>query len=88
MEPLFSIMFKELFTKLDKYPHVQQRLTLYWGSFECRKYLQELLLPDRTDRQGFPYSDIHTITALLELHDEAFPKFKPNTPHWSYWDRD
>lgn len=66
---------------LDKYPHIQKKLDLYWGYKECRDYLGSLTMSDRPNRQGFPLDTVMVIDELIDLHDSQFPTLKPKTIH-------
>ena len=66
-----------LISKLDKFPHIQYRIELLWGSRDCRKYLKSLGVADRPNRKGFPFEAGMAIHSILELHDSEYPEFKP-----------
>jgi hypothetical protein len=44
-----------------------------WGSPAAVKYLDELIMPARNDRQGFPVEVAMELTALKQLHEFAYP---------------
>jgi len=66
-----------LIERLEKFPHIQHKLRLYWGYKEGRDLLTSLTVTDRPDRQGFPFDAVMAIDALIDLHDSYYPKFKP-----------
>jgi hypothetical protein len=72
-----------LLDKIKLFPHVAQRVDLYWGTDRCRQYLQDLLLADREGRQGFPFNVVLVVQDLIELHDQQFPKFAPRSSVWT-----
>ncbi len=74
--------FDEIMDKLNAYPHIQNQLLYRWGTAAARDYLEKLKISDRSNRQGFPFEIIICINELCELHDNAFPQFKPKTDHW------
>lgn len=72
-----------LISKLDKFPHIQYRIKLFWGTKECRTYLKSLTVADRPGRAGFPFDAGMAIYDILELHDAEYPKFIPAIhTHW------
>ena len=77
-------MIKELLSKLDQFPHVQSKLTILWGSPECRAYLVDLETPDRIGRQGFPFDVLMTLHQLKDHHDQTYPQFAPAPKPWDH----
>ena len=63
-----------LFVSLDKFAHVQKRLSILWGSADCRQYLVSLI-PDASGKTGFPISVVSALKSLLLRHDALHPKF-------------
>ena len=59
-----------------KFPRIEERLRLLWGSAEGSAYLQELTISDREGRQGFPLEVFRALNALVLLHPEKF--FRPD----------
>lgn len=53
-----------------KFPRIEERLRLLWGSAEGSAYLQELTISDREGRQGFPLEVFRALNALVLLHPE------------------
>jgi hypothetical protein len=68
--------------RLSKYPHVQTRLDIMWGTKECRDYLYQLIVPDRDGRAGFPVEDLDVINDIMRLHDQYYPQYIPNPMGW------
>jgi len=75
---------KELLKALDKYPHIQKRLSILWGMKDCRNYLESMILDDRVGdyRTGFPFDVMMTIEALIDLHDRQYPNCAPTKKPW------
>jgi hypothetical protein len=67
----------ELISLLNKYPHVQQKLTDKWGTQDCKDFLISLLLTERPNRQGFSAEEISIIQELRSSHDKFYPQFNP-----------
>ena len=77
---------KYLLSCLDKFPRVKSNVETMWGTQAGRKYIFDLVIDNR-DRgiarvAGFSSDVIESISALLELHDEIFPKLKPKPGIW------
>jgi hypothetical protein len=66
-----------LIERLEKFPHIQNKLRLHWGYKAGRELLTSLTYSDRPNRQGFPFDAVLAIDALVDLHDAYYPKFKP-----------
>jgi hypothetical protein len=66
---------------LSKFPHVQKRIELFWGTVECREYLNGLTLTDTT-KQGFPFDVVSVLFDLLGDHDDKFPQHIPTGSMW------
>ena len=74
--------FSELAMMLGKFLHIAEKLSILWGSKECRAYLHSLTLTDRPNRAGFPFDAIVAISSLTDLHDKLFPTFIPKQSVW------
>lgn len=71
--------------ELNAFPHVQEKLLLFWGEKEGREYLKELMFSYRGNNvvgQGFPLSATTVISRLYAMHDDEFPKFIPIESVW------
>jgi len=50
------------------FPHVYRRIVAIWGSAELDRYLQDLMMPARDGRRGFPFDAASDIMRLSLLH--------------------
>jgi hypothetical protein len=50
------------------YPRIAERIAKLWGTAECDRYLAELLIDCRGNRQGFPPPVVSALLALSEEH--------------------
>ena len=66
-----------LIGKLDKFPHIQADLNMFWGKKEGRDYLTSLTVTTRPNRAGFPFDAVMAIDELIDLHDLEYPNLKP-----------
>lgn len=60
------------------HPKVADKISSFWGTRQCRDYLDDLCIDDRCDakpRQGFPFAVLMIIEDLLDEHDAAYPQF-------------
>ncbi len=73
-----------LIAQLDKFPHIQRKLYLYWGYKEGRDFLSSLTISDRPNRRGFPFDVVIVINELTDLHDIEYPILKPRSKY--VWD--
>lgn len=64
-----------LLEQLNNFPHIVDKMRLYWGAPECLTYIDSLLLADKIGRQGFPMSAFMAVHKLRELHCDTFPLF-------------
>jgi hypothetical protein len=53
-----------------RFPHVFEHIASLWGSAELMDYLQDLLLTDRPNRQGFPTEAAEEILRLYATYQE------------------
>jgi len=74
--------FSELAKMLGNFLHITNKLSVLWGSKECRTYLHSLTISDRPNRAGFPFDAIVAISSLIELHDKSFPEYLPKPSVW------
>lgn len=52
----------------QKFPRIITRILALWGEPELDAYLDELILPSRPGRQGFPYKVASEIFTLSSIH--------------------
>ena len=84
-------MLASLGEKADAYPHrteqrfprILTRLADLWGQPEADAYLNDLLMPDRTDRQGFPDDVASELFHLSMIHDALRSEETPSQNGWS-----
>lgn len=72
--------------ELLQFPHIQERLKLFWAHKEFKEYISSLFLNTRTlpdgqvvERQGFPMPVFKALHKLDDLHDSLFPQYA-NSP--------
>jgi len=64
----------------DAFPHIGNRLKLYWGHQEFFSYLHHLLNDTRGGtRKGFPAEILLALQNLSDEHDEAYPRLLAKT---------
>jgi hypothetical protein len=56
----------------ELYPRIAERVKQLWGTPECDRYLDELLIDKRGNRQGFPPPVVSALLALSEEHLREF----------------
>lgn len=56
---------------VTRFPHVASKLVELWGTASGERYLEELLVPDRSDRHGFPEDVASEIFRLSLIHGET-----------------
>ncbi|MHB1238665.1 MAG: hypothetical protein ACYCY7_14005 [Gallionella sp.] len=49
----------------EQFPRIGEKISLMWGYVELQKYLSNIILDDRGDRDGFPKP---VLDALVEIH--------------------
>lgn len=72
------------------FPHIGEKLKLYWGGPDFAPYMRGLLQDTRDgQRRGFPFDALMNLQTLSDLHKRAFPELDPpseeiwimNNPH-------
>lgn len=71
-----AALMAKLGTRTDRYPQaieqrfprILARIAELWGSYELDRYLEELMLPARQERQGFPTDVATELFQLMTLH--------------------
>ncbi|MCX8016599.1 MAG: GspE/PulE family protein [Rhodocyclaceae bacterium] len=61
-----------------RHPRLATKIEGQWGTKDCVRTLEELMLSDRPDRQGFSFDVLREIFALKEVHDAKYPQFLYN----------
>jgi len=67
----------------QRFPRILARIAELWGSPELDAYLEELILPDRPGRQGFPHEVGLELFRLAALHDALRLAPKPSASGWA-----
>jgi hypothetical protein len=63
----------------EQFPHIAERLKLFWGYPELVTYVHNLLLDTRTGvRKGFSLDVVTALNNLLERHHVEFPALAPS----------
>ena len=52
----------------QRFPRILARIAETWGTYELDHYLEELMLPERQERQGFPTDVATELFHLMNLH--------------------
>lgn len=65
---------------VDKFPRIGDKIILMWGSIDLQKYLCDLIVDHRGDRQGFPPP---IAAALMRIFDEHSKLFPDNDNSWN-----
>jgi hypothetical protein len=77
-----SPLMDEQYTELErKFPRIIERIVELWNKFELDDYLNEIMIDDRGNRQGFPEevaSEILFLRALHGYHMRGANEAKPN----------
>lgn len=71
-----KVEFPELLAQ--NYVRVLQKINEVWGTAHGLSHLDELILPSRTDRQGFPPEVAKELVALKQLHEFVYPVRNPH----------
>ncbi len=72
-----KIEFPEQLAK--QYVRILQKINELWGLPAAITYLDELIMPSRIDRQGFPPDVALELATLKQLHEYAYPVRNLNT---------
>jgi hypothetical protein len=65
----------------EKYPKIGEKIMQMWKSAALQRYLNNLILDERGDRQGFP---MPVVSALLRIH-EFHAKLVPDAGDKDSW---
>jgi len=66
------------------YPHLERKLTVWWGTKECREYLRDILIGDKYGDLKFEFETVLTLQELTYQHDIDFPQFAPPATVWDH----
>ncbi|MCA3131264.1 MAG: hypothetical protein ACK5YW_03655 [Betaproteobacteria bacterium] len=67
-----------------RFPRILARIDELWGSHQLDLYLEELMLPERQERQGFPIEVATELLKLIALHGAFNHKPPPGRERWSH----
>lgn len=57
----------------ERFPRLLNKMMDLWGTNACTEFFSELLVSDRTDREGFPPDIAEEILRCSNLHDADYP---------------
>lgn len=69
--------------EFNKFQKIVKTLTIFWGHPEFIEYINDLMLPDRDDRSGFPPSVVQCLFQLDTLHRNHFPNLYTKRCVWT-----
>jgi hypothetical protein len=67
----------------SKFPHIAERIGSLWGTKACDAYLDELLIDDRGNRQGFPPEVATALFKISREHEHHFGFCARYAAHWT-----
>jgi hypothetical protein len=62
----------------EKFPHVFLKLVELWGTAQMRPYLDELIMSNRPNRQGFPADVVSEIWSINRIYSIQHPEQEPD----------
>jgi hypothetical protein len=67
-----------------RFPRILARIAELWGSQQLDLYLEELMLPERQERQGFPIEVAAELFKLIALHGALDHKPSRGRERWGH----
>ena len=67
----------------EQFPRILAKIVEQWGNASLDRYLDELMLPSRPGRQGFPPDIAMEIFHLANIHSSLQLSAKPSGTGWS-----
>jgi hypothetical protein len=64
------------------YPRIAERIRQLWGTAQCDRYLDQLLIDDRGNRQGSPPVVVSALLTISEEHQRQFRFRQGGTEDW------
>ena len=58
----------------EQFPRIGEKISLMWGYVELQKYLGNIILDDRGDRDGFPKPVLDALVEIHRRHAEMVPE--------------
>ncbi len=52
----------------QRFPHIAEKLTAMWWSEVCARFISNLIICDRPNRQGFPCDVLEDLIMLSEIN--------------------
>jgi hypothetical protein len=65
------------------FPHIAERIGSLWGTKACDAYLDQLLIDERGNRQGFPPEVATALFRISREHERRFGFGAPDADHWA-----
>lgn len=69
----------------EHYPHVLEKISLMWGTMEMERFFEDLLLTQRSGRQGFSNEAFSEILELIEVYRKVGLMKQPAKREGDVW---
>jgi hypothetical protein len=68
----------------ELYPNISNKIAALWGSVQLHKYLNQVIIDDRGNRQGFPQPIISALMRIYQHHTTVLPDALPPDSAWDH----
>jgi len=66
------------------YPNIGNKIAALWGSVQLHKYLNQIIIDDRGDRQGFPQPVVSALLRIFQHHSSVAPADAAMDATWDH----
>lgn len=68
----------------EHYPNIGNKISALWGSVQLHNFLNQIIIDDRGDRQGFPPPIVSALLRIYQYHTTLVPQAIPPADTWDH----
>lgn len=84
LEALPPVIVQDVVIIQELYPNISNKIAALWGSVQLHKFLNQMIIDDRGNRQGFPQPIISALMRVFQYHTRVVPHALPQDDTWDH----
>lgn len=68
----------------EHYPIISNKISALWGTIQLHKFLNQVIIDDRGNRQGFPQPVISALLRVYQYHTRLVPNALTPDDTWDH----
>lgn len=84
VQDLPAVIAADVVTIKELYPNISNKIAALWGTVQLHKFLNQVIIDDRGNRQGFPQPIISALMRVFQNHSKVVPHALPPDDTWDH----